>query len=143
MLDIIETDRLRLRPVAPTDRDELVALINDYEVSKWLTRVKYPYAPSDFDEFLVYAEQNPLWIIEYHGAVAGCIRLEGEFGYWLGQSFWGKGIVPEAARAILSDYFKDPRAHVVYSSYFFGKRKIPCYPDAPWIFATWPHNPAQ
>jgi len=59
MLNIIETDRLRLRPVAATDRDELVALINDYEVSKWLTRVKYPYTASDFDEFLIYAGQNP------------------------------------------------------------------------------------
>jgi len=123
MLDSIETDRLRLRPVAPSDRDELIALINDYEVSKWLTRVKYPYTASDFDEFLVYSGQNPLWIIEYHGAVAGCIGLVGEFGYWLGQSFWGKGIVPEAARAILSDHFKNPRAHVVYSSYFLGNEK--------------------
>ena len=123
MLDSIETERLRLRPVAPSDRDELIALINDYEVSKWLTRVKYPYTASDFDEFLVYSGQNPLWIIEYHGAVAGCIGLVGEFGYWLGQSFWGKGIVPEAARAILSDHFKNPRAHVVYSSYFLGNEK--------------------
>ncbi len=123
MLDIIETDRLRLRPVAPSDRDDLVALINDYEVSKWLSRVKYPYASADFDEFLIYAGEKPLWIIEYHGAVAGCIGLDGEFGYWLGQSFWGKGIVPEAAGAILSDHFKNPRAHVVYSSYFLGNEK--------------------
>lgn len=123
MLDIIETDRLRLRPVTAFDRNELVALINDYEVSKWLTRVKYPYTASDFDDFLICAGENPVWIIEYHGAIAGCIGIENELGYWLGQSFWGKGIVPEAARAILSDHFKNPRAHVVYSSYFLGNEK--------------------
>ena len=125
MLVTLETDRLVLRPVVPSDCDDLVALINDYDVSKWLTRVKYPYTRSDFNEFLTYAQEKPVWIIEYGGSPSGCIGLDGELGYWLGQSFWGNGIVPEAAHAILSQHFKNPRAHVIYFSYFLGNEKSP------------------
>lgn len=121
---VLETERLRLRPIDPVqDKLPLIELINDYDVSKWLTRVTYPYGDEDFDDFVSYAQENPVWIIEFQGHLAGCIGIEGELGYWLGQKFWGNGIVPEAAQAILADHFKSPRAHVVYSSYFLGNEK--------------------
>lgn len=61
MKQIMQTDRLRLRPIDPVqDKLPLVELINDYEVSKWLARVKYPYGVEDFDEFVAYANENPV-----------------------------------------------------------------------------------
>lgn len=44
--------------------------------------------------------------IVYNGQVAGniaCFEMEGkeEIGYWLGRSFWGKGIASEALRQLL------------------------------------------
>lgn len=44
--------------------------------------------------------------IDYNGQVAGniaCFEMEGkeEIGYWLGRSFWGKGIASEALRQLL------------------------------------------
>lgn len=62
-------------------------------------------------------------MIEFQDQLVGCIGLEGELGYWLGQKFWGHGIIAEAANAILSDHFKSPRAHVLYSGYFLGNEK--------------------
>lgn len=48
----IETARLLLRPVAEQDLDAIVAGINDFEVSKMLARVPYPYARRDAESFL-------------------------------------------------------------------------------------------
>lgn len=124
MKQIMQTDRLRLRPIDPVqDKLPLVELVNDYEVSKWLTRVKYPYRVKDFDEFVTYAQENHIWMIDFQGQLAGCIGLDSELGYWLGKNFWGHGFIPEAAHAILSDHFKSPRAHVLYSGYFLGNEK--------------------
>ena len=31
---------------------------------------------------------------------------ESELGYWLGKEFWGKGLIPEAARELLHHGFE-------------------------------------
>lgn len=51
-------------------------------------------------------------MVEYEGALAGVVglvpqtdvyRISAEIGYWLGESFWGKGIMTEAVKRMV-DY---------------------------------------
>jgi len=48
---------------------------------------------------------------------------ECELGYWLGQPFWGRGYVPEAARAILRRAFEDLGMTTVWCGYYDGNAK--------------------
>ena len=43
----LETARLVLRPLTKADIPALVVELNDFEVSKWLTVVPYPYRAAD------------------------------------------------------------------------------------------------
>ena len=48
---------------------------------------------------------------------------ECELGYWLGKPFWGKGIIPEAAREMLRHAFEDLGMAKVWCGYYDGNTK--------------------
>ena len=48
---------------------------------------------------------------------------ECELGYWLGKPFWGRGIMPEAAREILRHAFEDCGMQKVWCGYYEGNTK--------------------
>lgn len=48
---------------------------------------------------------------------------ERELGFWLGVPYWGKGIVPEAAREILRHAFEDLGLLRVWCAYYDGNVK--------------------
>ncbi len=48
---------------------------------------------------------------------------ECELGYWLGVPYWGRGIVPEAAREILRHAFEDLKLARVWCGYYDGNTK--------------------
>jgi [ribosomal protein S5]-alanine N-acetyltransferase len=105
-----------LRPWRVGDEASLVAHANNRRVSRNLRdRFPFPYASADADEWIarVSAEtpaQNFAMVVD--GAAVGGIGLQlgtdvfrrsAEIGYWLGESYWGRGIATEALRAV-SDY---------------------------------------
>ena len=48
---------------------------------------------------------------------------ECELGYWLGQPFWGRGYMPEAARALLRHGFEDLGMTAIWCGYYDGNQK--------------------
>ena len=48
---------------------------------------------------------------------------ECELGYWLGKSFWGQGIMPEAVKEILRHAFEDIGMTKVWVGYYEGNTK--------------------
>ena len=48
---------------------------------------------------------------------------ECELGYWLGQPFWGKGYMPEAARKLLRHGFEDLGMTTIWCGYYDGNQK--------------------
>ena len=97
-----------LRPWREGDESSLVRHANNYEV--W--RRPHPYTHADAERWIAFAkQQNPQthFAIEVHGGATGGIGLElgsdierrsAEMGYWLGQDFWGRGIITAAVRAL-------------------------------------------
>jgi [ribosomal protein S5]-alanine N-acetyltransferase len=91
----------------------LVRHANDREVARQLRdRFPHPYETVHGLGFLHSVAQQPVervWAIAVDGSAAGGIGLElgqdvervsAELGYWLGQAFWGRGIVTAAVRAV-------------------------------------------
>ncbi len=128
-VDIV-TDRLRLSPVGPQHRDAVVAALADREVARNLARVPYPYTGKDFDVFLADLAQTSkrgemcLAISDWQtGDFLGSIGLRGgiphpEIGYWLVKAYWGKGVMKEAAAALLDHVFAISDETVIRSGHF-------------------------
>ena len=109
MTRTIDTERLHLRPYVASDAAAVAAQIGDFEVSRWLTRVPYPYTVSDALAFFDRVADVPLgFAVCREDALLGCVSILGDdLGYWYGVSHWGQGYATEAAQAAVGAYFED------------------------------------
>ena len=111
-----------LRPWEPSDKASLVANANNRNVWRNLADVfPHPYTDADADDWFQIANSRGRSInlaIELDGAAIGGIGAragEGihvrtaQFGYWLGEPFWGRGIATAAGRAFLDHLRSDGR----------------------------------
>jgi RimJ/RimL family protein N-acetyltransferase len=126
---VIETRRLKLRPVREADRDDIVAGIGDPLVSRMLARVPYPYTISDAGNFLRACRADSgsgrgfSLMVEHAGRVVGGIGIHDmphlrELGYWLRRDSWGRGFATEASGAILNFAFDVLHLPLIRSGYF-------------------------
>lgn len=117
----LTTNRLILRPFHMGDATDLVRLINDYEVSKWLTPVSHPYSILEAHRFIA-ALSNP-WRFAITsratGALMGSIEIGSELGYWLGRAQWRQGYMSKAAQAVV-DHWMGQYGDSLVSSYLLG-----------------------
>ncbi len=106
-------ERSELRSWRSSDLDSLVRHANNRSV--WINlrdRFPHPYTYSDGRRFLREARKmtpETFFAIAVDGEAVGGIgfvlqadveRVSAEVGYWLGEAFWGRGIVTEAVMAI-------------------------------------------
>jgi ribosomal-protein-alanine N-acetyltransferase len=102
-----------LRPWRQDDRESLAMLANDRRI--WINMrdaFPYPYSLADADRFIQMAQRmipQTYSAVEVAGALAGGIgytlhgdveRIAAEVGYWLGVSFWGRGIATSALQIV-------------------------------------------
>ncbi len=109
----LTTERLTLRPFAGRDAEALHRLINDWEVTRTLAAVPFPYRPEDADKWIASARDTLAAGLACHLAITGHedgreilvgsvgLRLDrdgrtGNLGYWIGRQFWGHGVATEA-----------------------------------------------
>ena len=105
---IIETARLRLRPLRDEDLADMVMLIDNWEVACWLSAVPHPYTEADGRKWIAFVRQDHATGCPLRFAVAlketdrviggvglggntGDEREELALGYWVGQPYWGNG----------------------------------------------------
>ncbi len=48
---------------------------------------------------------------------------EGEIGYWIGEPFWGQGLIPEAVCELLRHAFEDLQLTAIWCGYYDGNEK--------------------
>ena len=102
----------RIRSYRAGDKAALVAYANNRNVSRNLrNRFPYPYTPDTADWWLKHvAAEDPeaTFAIATADELIGGIGVEpgedihyrsAEIGFWLGEPFWGRGIVTAAVRA--------------------------------------------
>ncbi len=125
----IRTARLTLRPPRMEDAPDIALHLNNFEVSGNLARVPYPYHLSDAEAWIrtLPAETQP-------GRASFAIELDGTgyvghlgfhphgqetgIGYWLGQPFWGRGIMTEAVAAAVDWLFATTDFATIHSGVF-------------------------
>jgi ribosomal-protein-alanine N-acetyltransferase len=116
---LLEGGRCRVREWSKTDAEALAGHANNINVARNLRdRFPHPYTLKDARSFLrqAVAARDPTNLaIEADGAAVGAIgyvpgrdveRFSAEIGYWLGESFWGRGIVTEALQLVTQHAFE-------------------------------------
>ena len=129
----LETPRLLLRPWEDSDAGQLYSLARDPRVGPiagWPPHKDIADSRRILRDIL-QTEESYAVVLKETGAVIGSIGLrrdsdlasgdaEREFGYWLGVPFWGKGYMPEAAKAVLRHAFEDLGLETVWCGYYEG-----------------------
>lgn len=114
-MTVIETDRLILRRPRESDMAALISGLNNFNVSRWTSRIRHPYGEPDAAAFIAHAHADAPGALRLSitrdGVVIGGIgyepadTAEAEFGYWLAEPEWGKGYATEAGRATVDHFF--------------------------------------
>lgn len=129
MSKIVKTNRLVLRQPKAGDGVSVAKQLNNFAVSENLAMVPFPYAVKDAEDWLATWHDDALpietrfLITMDDDVVIGEIGFHRRgdiaiLGYWLGENFWGRGIMTEAAVAVLEWYFNQTDADLVISGVF-------------------------
>ncbi len=124
---VLETARLRLRPFTDGDAGQVRLLAGDAAVARGSILIPHPYPPGLAERWIAthasqwqqghgvyYAiTQQSYGILigsislhlEERRQASGAICYTGTMGYWLGQLYWGAGLMTEAAQALLAFAF--------------------------------------
>jgi RimJ/RimL family protein N-acetyltransferase len=113
------------------DEESLVRHANNPNVVRTLRdRFPHPYTRADADSWIAHASaENPVtnFALIVDGQAVGGIgfirqddvaRRSVELGYWLGEPYWGRGIVTDAVRAISEFIFANFDVCRIYAIVF-------------------------
>ena len=127
----LKLDRFIIRNWRPGDEASLVRHANNRKI--WINlrdRFPHPYTPADAEQWIRHASTvSPAtsFAIVVEGAAVGGIglllkddifRRSAEIGYWLGEEYWGRGIVTEAVRAVTEYAFTNFDLCRIYAGVF-------------------------
>lgn len=121
-----------LRPWRATDLDSLVRHADNRRIAENL-RDQFPH-PYTRDAGRLWLEEavratRSIWCIEVDGEAGGGIgvfpkereeRNTAEIGYWLGEAFWGRGIMTEAVGAVTDYAFRTFQVGRIEAGVFEG-----------------------
>ncbi len=137
---ILTTERLLLRPFEDGDAESVFEYAKDPAVGPiagWPAHKSVEESLNVIRNVFSTPEAYAICLKE-DGKAIGAIELklggsdrsdlaenedECELGYWLGRPFWGRGIMPEAAREMLRHAFEDLGMVRVWCGYYDGNDK--------------------
>lgn len=135
---VLQTERLLLRPWEENDAQSLYTYAKDGDIGPiagWPAHtsveesrqvIKHVLSSPEAYAACLKEEVKPIGAIE--------LKLNGhtdmtdrddecELGYWLGKPFWGRGIIPEAARELIRHGFEDLNMRAIWCGYYDGNSK--------------------
>jgi [ribosomal protein S5]-alanine N-acetyltransferase len=117
---LVQSRRLRIRPLVPGDRDAFERMTADAEMMRYLTQGRV-WQPEETDEFF---ERQGRHLSEYGYCVGALAREddsevvgiaglqpldipgEVELAWWVWKDYWGQGFAPEAGAALIKFGFE-------------------------------------
>ena len=138
MTDFLKTERLILRRWKESDADSLFEYASDPDVGPIAGWPPHKSAEESLNVIRTVFTGAECYAICEKGSekAIGAIELklnghtdmterddECELGYWLGKPFWGRGYMPEAARALLRRGFEELGMRCIWCGYYEGNTK--------------------
>ena len=116
----MKTNSLVLRKFNLKDKKELIYLLNDKTVTKWI-ELPYPYLNKHADWWLNTGSKE-----KYHYALTeivskklvGSLKItaRGEIGGWIGKEYWNKGYAFEAVQKIKEFGFNELKLNRIWAA---------------------------
>lgn len=136
----LQTGRLILRPWQESDAEALYKYAQNPNIGPI---AGWPSHTSVEDSLwiiksILSAPENYAVVLKETGEVVGSIGImtsrseihsanmadtECEIGFWIGEPFWGQGLIPEAVNELLRYAFDDLKQTAVWCGYFEGVHK--------------------
>ena len=136
---MIETERLRLRPWQELDAEVLFKYACDPDIGPiagWPPHTSVENSLEIIRTVFSTPETYAVVLKDTDEPVGSCGIMfsnslhsadmqqgEAEIGYWLGKPYWGKGLIPEAVKTLLSRCFNTLHLHAVWCGYYDGNLK--------------------
>lgn len=131
-----DTKRLMFRPWAVEDAEVLYQYAKDPDVGPiagWPVHTSVENSREIIEQVLS-AKGTYAVVLKETGLPVGSIGVmrntdiatgeqEVEIGYWLGKSYWGQGLIPEAVMECLRYCFEDLKCTKVWCAYYEGNEK--------------------
>ena len=129
-------DHIHLTFIKETDKQNLVKYINNKTVANNTLTIPHPYSEADADFFfnLIKEKKEEIgkesnWAIRNEsGEFIGSIGLSrksfdsnphrDQFGYWLAEPYWGKGIMTEVVKTFTDYCFENENLHRLEATVF-------------------------
>lgn len=135
---MIETERLILRRWMESDAESLFAYASDPEVGPPAGWPPHKSVEESLNVIRNVFNGKECYCICEKGAdiAIGAVELklnghtdmterddECELGYWIGKPFWGRGYMPEAAKALIDRGFRELGMRTIWCGYYDGNAK--------------------
>jgi RimJ/RimL family protein N-acetyltransferase len=122
-IPVLETERLTLRAPRLEDVKAIAVLVNDRRVAENTAGIPHPYCLADAERFVASVNRRDgeaCFVVMLDGTLIGACGIDpsdggAELGYWLGVGYWGRGLMTEAARAVIDHAFGDLRHETLQS----------------------------
>jgi RimJ/RimL family protein N-acetyltransferase len=111
--------------------ESLVENANNINIARYMTDAfPHPYTADNAKAFINFATTHPtskLFAIDIDGKAVGGIglhpqtdimRMNAELGYWLGENYWGKGIITQAIKDMVEYGFSNLNITRIYARPF-------------------------
>lgn len=131
MIQIPIDDKYGIRSFKSDDKNRLIELANNSRVSAYLLDAfPFPYTEQDAESWLEIAighnPQTLLVITENDRLIGGTgfypkndvYHLSAEIGYWLGETYWGKGIASKTVHTLVNYIFMNTHLLRLYAGVF-------------------------
>ena len=129
----LETERMILRPWAETDAADLYDVAKDDRVGPIAGWPPHSCVAESADIIRTVFNLDEVYATELKasGRAVGCIGIligensnfdisqrEGEIAFWIGVTYWGQGLIPEAVREVMRHAFETLELDALWCGYF-------------------------
>jgi len=137
--NMIETERLILRPWQPQDAEALFRYASDPAIGPAAGWPPHTSVGNSLEIIrTVFAAPETYAVVpKSAGEPVGCCGImfadrshtariqpgEGEIGYWIGKPYWGQGLIPEAVVALIRHAFEELGLDALWCGYYDGNRQ--------------------
>lgn len=102
-VETIETDRLHLTPQTPEHAALVARVMSDWDVVRMTGTWRHPVTEAQARERIAGRAPDAFNALVFLGteAIGTAIAANGEIGYLVARSYWGRGFATEIARALI------------------------------------------
>lgn len=125
-----------LRPFRKNDEFSLRKNISNRKIYRYTLTIPYPYTPEDavdwvkknLEEIKKRKPKKINFVIDINDEVVGSVgfseieRHKAELGYWLGEQYWGEGLMTEAVKLATEFGFGTMKLRRIYARVFLSNK---------------------